>query len=299
MSHPEDCHPVVDSELDCGDDIVCLDDLPDAKSAIEPGTADVKTSEFEGGPSEEEVGPSVDMKETETVNTDKTKPADYKYPTPAQPSFVEEVQKHVATAAPPNFSKQAKPRGRKSKVSQAIAKEVGGDENNDEDGGKPVKPKRKATPSVRAPRTKKTLTTQTKASVAKKGKGKGKGSKAKGSKDSPATRKRGSHNTKDTEKPKKARTSRAIRMSATHPDPIATAQVTNGVPKGVPKDAEPAPPHITSNNVYSNAYRKALAGNGGDTEAARGIAREASALWTKHRMVRSEWTGVFRPPKKN
>lgn len=233
------------------------------------------------------------MKETQTVNTNKTQP-DYKYPNPDQPSFVAEVKKYVATAEPPNFSQQAKPRGRKSQVCKAIAGEIGEDEKGDDgdgDGEKPPpKRKRKATPvTVRAPRTRKT--------VAKKDKGKetGKGSrsKAKGSKESTAKSKRGNQKTNTNKRNEKPRTSRAIRMPATHPGPIAAAQVS----KDVPKDAEPAPPHITSNNVYSNAYRKALAGNKGDTEAARATAREASALFSKHRMVRSEWTGVFRPKK--
>ena len=61
---------------------------------------------------------------------------EYKYHVPEQPSFANEVAKMVAEASLPDFSKQGKPRGRKTRTSEAIADEVG-DDSDDE---KPTKP---------------------------------------------------------------------------------------------------------------------------------------------------------------
>ena len=231
---------------------------------------------------------------------------EYKYPLPEKPPFATEIKETLSTAAPPDLSNQGKPRGRKSHASKAIAQELG-DASDEETNGDESKTARKGKPATKAK------------SKTAKGKGRGKATpnrmakptpkaKAKasprGNKSNPSKSRTGRKETKadDEPKTKKARTARAIRMAAT--DDSAMSAMSTGGASGmgssdIPNDAQPAPSHVSLNNVYSNTYRKYLASKPDDKEGARTVAKKATALFREHGMVRPVWTGTFQKKKGN
>ena len=231
---------------------------------------------------------------------------EYKYPLPEKPPFATEIKETLSTAAPPDLSNQGKPRGRKSHASKAIAQELG-DASDEETNGDESKTARKGKPATKAK------------SKTAKGKGRGKATpnrmakptpkaKAKasprGNKTKPNKSRTGRKETKadDEPKTKKARTARAIRMAAT--DDSAMSAMSTGGASGmgssdIPNDAQPAPSHVSLNNVYSNTYRKYLASKPDDKEGARTVAKKATALFREHGMVRPVWTGTFQKKKGN
>lgn len=231
---------------------------------------------------------------------------EYKYPLPEKPPFATEIKETLSTAAPPDLSNQGKPRGRKSHASKAIAQELG-DASDEETNGDESKTARKGKPATKAK------------SKTAKGKGRGKATpnrmakptpkaKAKasprGNKTKPNKSRTGRKETKadDEPKTKKARTARAIRMAATD-DSAMSAMSTGGASRmgssDIPNDAQPAPSHVSLNNVYSNTYRKYLASKPDDKEGARTVAKKATALFREHGMVRPVWTGTFQKKKGN
>ena len=231
---------------------------------------------------------------------------EYKYPLPEKPPFATEIKETLSTAAPPDLSNQGKPRGRKSHASKAIAQELG-DASDEETNGDESKTARKGKPATKAK------------SKTAKGKGRGKATpnrmakptpkaKAKasprGNKSKPSKSRTGRKETKadDEPKTKKARTARAIRMAATD-DSAMSAMSTGGASRmgssDIPNDAQPAPSHVSLNNVYSNTYRKYLASKPDDKEGARTVAKKATALFREHGMVRPVWTGTFQKKKGN
>jgi len=219
---------------------------------------------------------------------------EYKYHVPEQPSFANEVAKMVAEASLPDFSKQGKPRGRKTRTSEAIADEVG-DDSDDE---KPTKPSRKK----RAPKTSaakaKSRKTTSKAAAKPKAKAKSRSKKTSHVKSPTSRKSKSSKQDDEPSRPKKKQNSRAVRMAATdNTDGPTTPPSGSGASTDMPADARPAPPHITLNNVYSNTYRHALKLNPGDVEGAKELGRKATAFWRQHGMVRSSWTGTFRNKK--
>ena len=231
---------------------------------------------------------------------------EYKYPLPEKPPFATEIKETLSTAVPPDLSNQGKPRGRKSHASKAIAQELG-DASDEETNGDESKTARKGKPATKA----KSKTT--------KGKGRGKATpnrmakpkpkaKAKadprGNKTKPSKSRTGRKETKADDEPrtKKARTARAIRMAAT--DDSAISAMSTGGASGmgssdIPNDAQPAPSHVSLNNVYSNTYRKYLASKPDDKEGARSVAKKATALFREHGMVRPVWIGTFQKKKGN
>ena len=221
-----------------------------------------------------------------------TSPDDFKYPIPAQPAYVKEIELAVVEAPPAVFSEQARPRGRKTNASAAIAEEIGESEGEEETGGNKKRSKRKASPKTRAAPKRKAP--KAKASPKRKAQAK---PKAKARAKAKQTRQSKGGNGKQTPANNKAKqkpkTARAIRMAATD-------DTGSSLPKSTQlpfDDAVLAPPHLRDNNVYSNAYRKALKANGGDLEDAKIVARKASALFREYGAVRSAWTGSFRPKK--
>jgi hypothetical protein len=324
------------SDSECEGDIVCLSDLPghgavaasaavlsephDAPLPVEHGvskSAALKPMDVlaDSGPDMSQP-PKLPSGASLTVAVpEKKEDGEYKYKVPEKPPFASDIAKAVSTAPPPDFSKQAKPRGRKptNAVSKAIDDEVGepaGDDEDDENDEhahdeKPRKRQKTAPnrPNVRRPRAKATPKAKAKAAAksgAKKPQAKAasKASKTKANaaaKTKPTRGRKGSTASKDTvsaddePKPKKPRTSRAIRMSATD---NAEAPAKSNSAGTVPKDAVPAPSHIHANNVYSNAYRKAMAETK-DKAVAREIARKATAFFRQHAMLRPVWTGNF------
>ena len=231
---------------------------------------------------------------------------EYKYPLPEKPPFATEIKETLSTAAPPDLSNQGKPCGRKSHASKAIAQELG-DASDEETNADESKTARKGKPATKAK------------SKTAKGKGRGKATpnrmakptpkaKAKasprGNKSKPSKSRTGRKETKadDEPKTKKARTARAIRMAATD-DSAMSAMSTGGASRmgssDIPNDAQPAPSHVSLNNVYSNTYRKYLASKPDDKEGARTVAKKATALFREHGMVRPVWTGTFQKKKGN
>ena len=91
-------------------------------------------------------------------------------------------------------------------------------------------------------------------------------------------------------------------MAATD-DSAMSAMSTGGASRmgssDIPNDAQPAPSHVSLDNVYSNTYRKYLASKPDDKEGARTVAKKATALFREHGMVRPVWTGTFQKKKGN
>ena len=213
-----------------------------------------------------------------------------KYHVPEKPPFANEVAKRVSEASVPDFSKQGKPRGRKTQTSQAIADEVGGESDEE----KPIKPKKKPSPKTAAA---KATCKKSKAAAKPKAKAKSRSKKPSHVK-SPKTRKsKSSKEDDETSRPKKKQNSRAVRMAATDNKDEPTTPSGSGASSDIPADARPAPPHITTNNVYSNAYRHALKMTPGDVKGAKETARKATAFFRQHGMLRSAWVGTFRNKK--
>ena len=314
------------SDSECEDDIVCLSDLPghgavDAPLPVEDGVSKSEALKpmdvlAYSGPDMSQP-PKLPSGASVTVEVlEKNDDGEYKYKVPEQPPFASDIAKAVSTAPPADFGKQAKPRGRKpnNAVSQAIDDEVGepagdaeDDENADNDDDEKSRKRQRSTqkcPNVRRPRAKATPKAKAKAAAAKSGakkpraKAACKAPKAKAKNAAKPKQTRGRKGSKaskdpasadDEPKPKKRPTSRAIRMSATD---NAEAPKKSDSAGTVPKDAVPAPSHIHANNVYSNAYRKAMK-ESNDKDVARDIGRKATALFRDHGMLRPVWVGNF------
>ena len=229
-----------------------------------------------------------------------------KYPVPEKPSFAKEIAETVSSAAPPDLSNQGKPRGRKSQASKAIAQELGdaSDEETIEDKSKIArkgKPATKPKSKTAKGRGRGKATPKRIAKPTPKAKGK---ANPRGNKTQPSKSRTGRKDTKSDDEPKakRPRTARAIRMAATD-DSAMSAMSTGGAlgmgSSDIPKDAQPAPSHVSLNNVYSNTYRKYLASKPDDKEGARTVAKKATALFREHGMVRPVWTGTFQKKKGN
>jgi len=314
---------VDDWESDSEPDIVCLDDHPVHGLHVPLVPSTTSGSGSVGAPPREESGlelcevsPKVptpvvvdagisDMSplpEPPVLNdvTNATGPTqdehgEYKYHVPEQPSFANEVAKMVAEASLPDFSKQGKPRGRKTRTSEAIADEVGDDESDDE---KPTKPSRKKQPPKTSAAKAKSRKTTSKAAVKPKAKAKSRSKKTSDVKSPKSRKSKSSKQDDEPSRPKKKQNSRAVRMAATdNRDGPTTPPSGSGASTDMPADARPAPPHITLNNVYSNTYRHALKLNPGDVEGAKELGRKATAFWRQHGMVRSSWTGTLETRK--
>ena len=261
-------------------------DASNTQESTAPKTAQLCTTERATEPV------AANQSESKTKST--TNPDDYKYPIPAPPAYVKEVELAVDAAPPAVFSEQARPRGRKSKASASIAEEIGDTEGGEETGESKDRSKRKALPKTKAAAKPKFGKPKAKARAkAKQTKKPQENKRNETKKPQENKRKQTGKNNKAKQKPK---TARAIRMAAT--DDGKTLPKSPKPTKLPFDDAVLAPPHLKDNNVYSNSYRKALKDNGGDLEEAKIIARKASALFREYGAVRSAWTGSFRPPKK-
>lgn len=64
----------------------------------------------------------------------------------------------------------------------------------------------------------------------------------------------------------------------------------------IPKDAMEAPSWVTSNQLYSNAYKK-VKYQGGDAEAAKSAGKKATSLFRDHGLISPALTGVPRERK--
>ena len=227
---------------------------------------------------------------------------DYKYPVSEKPPFVEDIAANVATQAMPVFEKQGKPRGRKkgTKQSQAIADELGEEVQQTEVDGESGKSKSKRKPAAAKGRaTKISPAAKTKAMAKAKAKTKPRTAKktdtaGKTSSKSSSSKRRATpcEDDESLTKPKKRATSRAIRMSATADNTHVTGASTATSTEPIPADAIKPPAGIHGNNVYSNAYRKALKTN--TLEESKKIAGMASALFRKHGLIRPMWQGEFK-----
>ena len=87
-----------------------------------------------------------------------------------------------------------------------------------------------------------------------------------------------------------------------HEPPRKKARAADGDPCDFiplyPKDPLEPPPHVMGNHIYSNCYKKLLAG-GMSKEEARDEARYQCLLFRSHGVVSRAKVGTFRAPKKN
>lgn len=197
-----------------------------------------------------------------------------KYPLPAEPSYMKEIQQEVQGSEPPVFSEQGqasgKTRGRKPKAKSA--------------------PKAKASAKARARATGKNVE-KAKAMV---GASKAKSPKASKAKAAPKR--------KTTPKPKQ----KAVRGAASTASPSAASAPSRSpmpdasAPKRPRKPTDAAeeeripPSHVTHNHIYASAYRKALAGNENNDKE---FARKQAAAAVQHFKLRgtvNELCGQFR-----